>query len=108
MENKLKFQKRVIMKKIVLTLISLTMILQLSQCSSTKAAPEKQSTDPAVEACNTNCKNVYAKCMQSAGKNESKKTACTNGIVKCSSKCPEKAKGYKKPAPEKKSTYSEV
>lgn len=96
------------MKKAVLTLIGLAMIIQLVQCSSTKAAPEKQSTDPAVEACNASCKNAYAKCMQSAGKNESKKTACTNNIVKCSSKCPEKAKGYKKPAPEKKSTYSEI
>jgi len=89
------------MKKIILVLISLAMAFQLVQCSSTKATPAKQSTDPAVEACNTNCKNIYAKCMQSAGKNESKKTACTNGVVKCSSKCPEKAKGYKKPAPEK-------
>lgn len=96
------------MKKIVLTLIGLAMILHLAQCSSTKNAPVKQSSDPAVEACNSNCKAVYAKCMQKAGKNESKKTACTNSIVKCSLKCPEKAKGYKKPAPEKKSTYSEI
>ena len=96
------------MKKIVLILMGLAMCFQLIQCSSTKPAPQKQQVDPAVEACNTVCKNAYAKCMQAAGKNESKKTTCTNNIVKCSSKCPEKAKDYKKPAPEKKSTYSEL
>jgi len=96
------------MKKIVLTLISLAMIFQLVQCSSSTSTAKTAPVDPAVEACNTDCKNAYAKCMQAAGKNESKKTACTNNIVKCSSKCPEKAKDYKKPAPEKKSTYSEV
>ncbi|PKL18130.1 MAG: hypothetical protein CVV49_07510 [Spirochaetae bacterium HGW-Spirochaetae-5] len=96
------------MKKIVLILMGLAMCFQLIQCSSTKSAPAKQTTDPAVEACNTNCKTIYAKCMQAAGKNESKKKACTDNIVKCSVKCPEKAKDYKKPAPEKKSTYSEI
>jgi hypothetical protein len=96
------------MKKIVLLLAGLAMCIQFAQCSSTKPAPEKQQVDPAVEACNTNCKAAYAKCMQNAGKNESKKSACTNAVVKCSSKCPEKAKDYKKPAPEKKSTYSEL
>ncbi len=96
------------MKKIVLILMTLAMCIQLVQCSSTKSTPAKQSVDPAVEACNTNCKTAYTKCMQNAGNNESKKTACTNNVVKCSSKCPEKAKDYKKPTPEKKSTYSEI
>ena len=91
------------MKKLMLTLIGLTMILQLVQCSSTTKAstPPQAPVDPVVEACKKDCTAVYGKCIQNAGKNESKKSACASNMVKCSGVCDTKAKGYKKPAPVK-------
>lgn len=86
------------MKKTALTLIGLTLILQLVQCSTASSTkPAAKSSDPAVEACTSGCTATFSKCMQKAGKNESKKAACSSAIVKCSSNCETKAKGYKKP-----------
>jgi len=96
------------MKKIVLILIGFAMCFQLIQCSSTKTAPAKQKTDPAVEACNAKCAADFSKCLQAAGNNEARKRTCNNNVVKCSSVCPEKAKDYVKPVPQKRSTYSEL
>ncbi|HNX25142.1 MAG TPA: hypothetical protein PKG60_13940 [Spirochaetota bacterium] len=99
------------MKKTMLTLISLAMILQLVQCSSstassTKATPVK--SDPVVESCKKDCTAAYGKCVQAAGKNESKKAACSTNIANCYSKCDTKAKGYKKPAPMKYQKSPEI
>ncbi len=89
------------MKKTALILISLAMILQVIQCSSTTSStkPKAAPADPVVEACKKDCTAAYGQCIQKAGKNESKKTACTNTMVNCSAKCDTKAKGYKKPEP---------
>jgi len=94
------------MKKTLLTLIGLTMILQLVQCSSSTKPAAK--LDPAVEACTKTCTAAYVKCIQKAGKSESKKSACTSSVVQCSSKCETKAKGYKKEQPDKSPKYSEL
>jgi len=86
------------MKKTVLTLIGLAMILQLAQCSSSSSSTKTAvKSDPVVESCKKNCTAVYGKCIQAAGNSESKKSACTSSMVKCSGKCDTKAKDYKKP-----------
>jgi len=97
------------MKKIILTLIGIAMIFQFVQCStSTSSTRPKPVEEPAVASCKTDCNTAYGKCMQNAGNNESKKSACTSGIVKCSQKCDTKAKGYKKEQPAKYQKSPEI
>ncbi len=89
------------MKRIVLTLIGIAMILQIVQCSTATTQQKAAPTDPVVESGKKKCAASYGRCIQKADNNKSKKSACTNRIVKCSAKCDTKAKGYKKTAPEK-------
>ena len=85
------------MKKTALVLIAIAMTFQLVQCSSANTTSTKPAAkvEPVVESCKKNCNATYGKCMQNAGKNESKKTSCNNAIVKCSANCDKKSKDYK-------------
>ncbi len=98
------------MKKTILTLIGIAMILQFVQCSSSSSSkkPDAKASDPVVESCKKDCTAVYGKCIQAAGKNESKKSACNSNMVNCSGKCDTKAKGYNKEQPAKYQKSPEI
>ena len=95
------------MKKLAVTLIGLAMALQLVQCSSsTKTATVTE--DPAIAACKKNCSVPYNKCVQNAGKSDSKKAACGLNMNNCYLKCEGKPPVKMQKPDNKKSKYSEV